>query len=517
VEDAMTIHPAACPAIPDAHDLGVPERPGVDNLEQLREAQRALLGRPRMSIRLRLVASLALCFLLCCAFSFGSHDLLASLRTKLLVLQAVERLEGHVARARAQGVEVVPADDLQELGAGAGELEALLGAGAVAVSVAEREALGTLRRHADDSLRPSASPPGRDTPRPRAAALPGAMSDTAGVLEAIIQRERASINRLLRTAEMGPFVLLGFLLLLFGVITFAFARALVTPIRRLERYTAQVAAGDLSLLRPWRKYRDEFSDLAVAVNKMLAELQAKQDRLVKGARLAAVGTLTSGVAHELNNPLNNISITTEALMERLTSMGPEETWRHLQDIYFETERASEIVKSLLDFTRTETPALVSLDLGEVLKSTFRLAQNEMTINNVRLTFELPEGLPRVQGTANQLRQVFLNLLLNAIHAMPGGGTLLVEANAHSSGKVCVNISDTGMGIATDVLPRIFDPFFTTKEPGKGAGLGLSVSLGIIRQFGGDILVASEAGKGTTLHVCLLAAEPAPAALEERER
>ena len=130
----------------------------------------------------------------------------------------------------------------------------------------------------------------------------------------------------------------------------------------------------------------------------------------------------------------------------------------------------------------------------------------MMLNDVSLRCELPPKLPRVRGAANQLRQVFLNLLLNAIQAMPGGGTLSVSARMHEADRVCLEIHDTGTGIPPAVLPHIFDPFFTTKEPDKGTGLGLSVSLGIIRRFGGDIQATSEPGQGATFHVCLPKAE-----------
>jgi signal transduction histidine kinase len=330
--------------------------------------------------------------------------------------------------------------------------------------------------------------------------------EVARLLAAFVLEERASAARILKVAEYGPLVLIGVLVAFFALIIYSIARALDGPIQRFKGYTSRIAAGDFSLISPARRYRDEFTDLAIAVNEMLAELRAQQDRSVKAAKLAAVGTLTSGIAHELNNPLNNIAITTEALMEDLPKLDDEEKWRLLQDIYFETERAGEIVKSLLDFTRQEKPEMVSVDLADVVQSTLRLAQNEMAINNVTFSSDLPHDLPRVRGGANQLRQVLLNLLINAIQAMPGGGRLHLSADSREEERVCVEVRDEGVGIPPETLPRIFDPFFTTKEPGKGTGLGLSVSLGIIRKFGGDIQVTSEPGKGTAVQVFLPRAE-----------
>ena len=419
-------------------------------------------------------------------------------------------------RVRALGDEgILSSGDLERMLESAKDAEHVLRTESLDMASADREVLPNLLRTAEACRRLLVT----STKDGRAHAGIGVLSSAqAGelrslgaeanrLLEAMIRRERVAVDGILGAAETGSLVLLGSLLVLFGAITFSFARAMVVPIGRFKGYTGRIASGDFTFIRPARRYRDEFTDLAVAVNQMLAELRAQQNRVVKGAKLAAVGTLTSGIAHELNNPLNNISITTEALMEGLTSMSQDEKWRHLQDIYFETERAGEIVKSLLDFTRQEKLEMVALDLAEVVQSTLRLAQNEMAINDVSLTVDIPADLPQVRGAANQLRQVFLNLFLNAIQAMPEGGTLWVRANTHEADRVCVEIRDSGIGIPPEVLPHIFDPFFTTQEPGKGTGLGLSVSLGIIRKFGGDLQVTSEPGKGATFHVCLHTAEP----------
>jgi two-component system, NtrC family, sensor kinase len=485
--------------------------PEVDIAARLRTAQEALLSRPRISIRVRLVASLCLCFVIFCAFTLASLDVLHRTRAKLQLAQTIERLDDRIVLDQG----VITAGHVDRVLDAAREAEALLRkVEPPAMRNEDRPALTTLVRQAEAS-RQALLASARDghhaegsgaLPIVLAAQLRGAEAEAHRVLAAVGARERAEVDPILGLAEGGSLFLLGFMLLFFAAITFAFTRALGAPISRFKGYTSRIAGGDFAFIRPARRYRDEFSDLAVAVNQMLAELRAQQNRIVKGAKLAAVGTLTSGIAHELNNPLNNISITAEALMEGLSTLGDEEKWRHLQDIYFETERASEIVKSLLDFTRKEKQELVALDLGEVLGSTLRLAHNELAINDVTLETEIPKDLPRVLGVANQMRQVFLNLLINAVQAMPGGGKLTVSADAHDPAKVCVEIRDEGVGIAPDILPRIFDPFFTTKEPGKGTGLGLSVSLGIVRKFGGDIQVESEPGKGTTLHVCLPTAE-----------
>ncbi len=479
-------------------------RQDIDIAGRLRSAQDNLLGRPRLSIRLRLVASLLLCFALCCAFTLVSLDLLHETREKLHLLHTIERLDDRLTLDQG----VLSPGHVQRVIEGVKETEEVLRRNPGFIGPGDGDVLPNLLRQAQASqaiMAGSVAPESARSPlltRTQAAEMRKAEGTAQRLLSSLIAREREALEGILGRTEKGALLLVGILLVLFSAITFLFAHALGSPIARFKGYTARIAGGDFSFIRPARRYRDEFSDLAVAVNQMLAELRAQQSRVVKGAKLAAVGTLASGIAHELNNPLNNISITTEALMEGLSEMSEEEKWRHLQDIYFETERAGEIVKNVLDFTRKEKPDMVALDPAEIVQSTLRLAQNELSINDVALTCDVPAGLPRIRGTSNQLRQVFLNLILNAVQAMPGGGPLSVTAKRHDPDRLCIEIHDEGIGIPPDVLPRIFDPFFTTKEPGQGTGLGLSVSLGIIRNFGGDIHAASEPGKGTTFHVCL---------------
>jgi signal transduction histidine kinase len=217
--------------------------------------------------------------------------------------------------------------------------------------------------------------------------------------------------------------------------------------------------------------------------------------------MSAVGTLTSGIAHELNNPLNNISITAEALIEGFDDYNAEQRMKMLRDIYSQTERASETVRSLLDFTRIDNARMESVDVAALVESTLKLVRNELTLHQVESSVDLPDDLPRVRGYLRNLQQVILNLFLNAVQAMPQGGRLRVAA-AVDDGFVRVDVEDDGCGIAPENLDRVFDPFFTTKEVGQGTGLGLSVSYGIVRKVGGRIEVESEPGKGTTFSVYL---------------
>jgi signal transduction histidine kinase len=173
----------------------------------------------------------------------------------------------------------------------------------------------------------------------------------------------------------------------------------------------------------------------------------------------------------------------------------------LNTIAEQLERAGTTVANLLDFTRRDESSFEAVAINEIVARTVKLIGNEINLNNVSTDLDLAENLPRVQGNVHNLQQVFLNLFLNAIQAMPDGGTLSVKSFVND-GKVRIDVTDAGVGIPAENLDKVFDPFFTTKEVGKGTGLGLSVSYGIIRKHHGTLTVASEVGKGTTFTITL---------------
>jgi signal transduction histidine kinase len=499
----MSGSPPTAGVPPDGADApGLGKVSNAALLGRVQEAERALLARPRLSIRTRLVISLLLCFGLSCVFALAIMSILVTAHRSLSTLASADRLSYEIHNA---------VDEPRDRQQSARETALAHADAAIAALYSETsgmrrvapipgiDSIATRLRVYRDAL---AALPAEPSPEDLAR-LQASGAALAREVDAMIAAERESLESEFRTGRRTMALFLALLLILFFFITYFFARALVMPIRRFQRHTKRIAQGDFSLIGPARAFRDEFTDLALAVNRMLAELQVYQDRCVRAGKLTAVGTITSGIAHEINNPLNNVSITTETLMAELDQLPREEQWKLLQDIYFETERASEIVKSLLDFTRDERQELVSLDLAEVIQSTHRLAQNELALNNVEFVNLVPAGLPHVRATANQLRQVFLNLFINAVQAMPLGGKLTVTADARSEeARVCVEVRDEGEGIPASVLPHIFDPFFTTKGPGQGTGLGLSVSWSILRKFGGEIQATSEPGKGSVFHVCL---------------
>lgn len=315
----------------------------------------------------------------------------------------------------------------------------------------------------------------------------------------LLDRERLRLRTAIRTSWTVAASSLLFIMVAMAVATYLLSRQVADPLRRFVGYTERIAGGDFSPILPARRYRDEFSRLAVAINRMLFQLKDHEAQLARTSRMAAVGTLTAGIAHELNNPLNNISLNAEALHDGLASYTDVQKMKMLEDIVGQVERASATVRNLLDFTRVEKHVLISLSLEDVVREAARLLANEAEINRVDLRIDMPENLPHVQGNPRDLQQVFLNLFLNAIQAMPRGGVLTVRGRIHDQ-AVDVDVIDTGVGIPEENIGAVFDPFFTTKEVGEGTGLGLAVSYGIIEKHNGSMTVHSKVGEGTTFTV-----------------
>jgi signal transduction histidine kinase len=235
----------------------------------------------------------------------------------------------------------------------------------------------------------------------------------------------------------------------------------------------------------------------------MLELQATQQQLIQSAKLAAIGELAASVAHEINNPLTVI-LGSSAVLLRRTPPGSA-TYSKITNIVNAANRAGKIVRDLLDFSRRREPQHEPLDANELIRRSLDIVQVRLASGGgVIVHTALDERLPFVMGDRDQLTQVFINLLTNAVDAMPGGGTLTVESELLSEEglMVVVSVTDTGSGMDQAQVARIFEPFFTTKGEGKGTGLGLSVSLSIISRHGGTIEVQSQPGGGTTMRVKL---------------
>jgi signal transduction histidine kinase len=241
------------------------------------------------------------------------------------------------------------------------------------------------------------------------------------------------------------------------------------------------------------------------LRRQYAELQETQQQLGQAAKLASIGELTGGVAHEINTPITSILALASHLAEgrNAASLAPGQR-ESLEVIVQQAQRVARIVRNLLTFSRQSRLELSRVDVGEHLETALSLLEHRLRNANIRLQREIDLELPQVLGDANRLTEVFVNLLNNAIDSMSAGGTVTVRAQsiADYGGSVRVEVSDTGSGIPSENLNRIFDPFFTTKEPGKGTGLGLSISHGIVKDHGGHIWAQSQLGAGSQFTVIL---------------
>jgi two-component system NtrC family sensor kinase len=229
----------------------------------------------------------------------------------------------------------------------------------------------------------------------------------------------------------------------------------------------------------------------------VTQRERMEEQMSQTEKLTSLGLLAAGVAHEVNTPLAVISNYIQMLAKQMPEGDPRQSI--IDKIVKQTFRASEIVNNLLNFSRTGAAEATDIDVNRVVEETLSLVAHPLKTSHIQVVKQLGEPLPAVRGSANKLQQVFLNLFLNARDAMPGGGMLEVRTAAHN-GSVEIEVADTGAGIAREHIHRIFDPFFTTKANGRGTGLGLSVSYGIIKEHSGKIDVRSTPGKGTSFHV-----------------
>ncbi|HET9580240.1 MAG TPA: ATP-binding protein [Usitatibacter sp.] len=354
-----------------------------------------------------------------------------------------------------------------------------------------------------------------------------------GVLD--ITYPLGEIDRSLRASAIWIVVLSLVFVVLASMLLAAFVhRAIYVPLRDLSAGAKRIAEGNLNESIPVRR-QDEFGRLAEAFNSMTGALRRSNDELrewgatleqkvadrtkalhvaqaeaLRGEKLASVGLLAAGVAHELNNPLTGV-LTFTTLMRKKMPDGSQDA-EDLDLVIRETKRCAAIIRRLLDFARDKSPEKKFADLNRLVEDTARIVERPANLSDIEMVLDLEPGLPAVWMDADLIKQVVMNMLVNAQHAVNEKGTITVrtrKAPPAPDGTAMVEIAiiDTGCGIPERDLTRIFDPFFTTKGVGKGTGLGLSVSHGIVEAHGGRIEVQSEVGAGTTFHV-FLPIEPA---------
>ena len=476
------------------------------------QAERALLARRKVSIRSRVGGLFLVLFLLLAVMTAGALVFLSQFKEKSVFLEKMGNYAFEIQQARRYEKNFflygtnLP-DALENIDTARTYLErASEGIRSVVGDAKYRSMSERLTRY-EGLLESLAGEKGRSGPsveterRRIEIDLRKYGAQILNDAEEMIDRERMAMHTMLSTSKIASIVFLVFMLFVMAFVAAFIIRAVLKPLGRFVHYANRIGSGDYSPILPARKYRDEFSGLALAFNQMLRELKSRQDMLIQTGKMAAVGNLTSGIAHELNNPLNNIGLNTEALLESFDDLDKEGKVRLLEQIYTQVERASSTVRNLLDFTRKEKPVLTNLSIRTVLETTARLVGNELALAGVELRLSIDDNLPQITGNLRNLEQVFLNLFLNAIQAMPDGGLIDVHA-AREGDLLRIDVRDSGCGIPPEQLDRIFDPFFTTKDPGEGTGLGLSVSYGIIEKHGGKIGVESEPGEGTRFSVFL---------------
>jgi len=332
------------------------------------------------------------------------------------------------------------------------------------------------------------------------------------VTEKNANKERSDISTILKMSMILLFVALAVIMAVGTVINVKLAKSIVTPIQDLERITKKIARGDFSESIPV-KGRDEIASLAESFNQMedkldqamtaldeiIKKLQEKQSQLVEAEKLASIGKLAAGIAHEINNTLTSVLNYSSLMLEQC----PPEDPRHdkLKLMARETDRARTIVRQLLNFGRESVIKPVKININQPVTEIAESLVAQEAFKGIELSLKLADGLPEVYADPAQIGQVVLNLLLNAIHAVTPPGRIDVVTRLGDK-NIEILFADTGRGIPEENLHKIFDPFFSTKAASKGTGLGLAVSYGIIKKHGGDISVSSTVGKGTTFTVRL---------------
>ncbi len=347
--------------------------------------------------------------------------------------------------------------------------------------------------------------------------------DITTAAEEISRTERKNLQVLLYKSQrllILSAISLGLLAIVIGRIL---TRMVVRPLKSLEGSMREIAEGRFEKVSIDSHDR-EIVSLTSAFNKMLKELELRQRHLVQSEKLASLGTLLSGVAHELNNPLSNISSSCQILAEEIEDADKEYKKELLLQIDEQTDRARNIVRSLLEFSREKEFKKETLPLKSLLEETLRFVKGQIP-TKISVTIDIPGDIA-IFADKQRMQQAFLNLIKNAIEAITDEGEVVIRAKKHRAaeksdetveifdhmkyrGKCTIEgdtadieIRDTGSGIPQEMLYRVFDPFFTTKDVGKGSGLGLFIVHEIVEEHDGCIAVESESGKGTTFFISL---------------
>ena len=493
--------------INDSEKTAFKKKPALDTESQ------DLLGRPRFSLRLHMLLVFILFSFLSMAIIVGSVIAINHIQKKLYFVQISERYLFDIAQARRWEKNYFLYDtNLEDAVQSAGnaktilsqnlkKLITVLSAEETAMMIGHLEKYRSLLQELTVLKKSGIENTGKKHKIETSLRKHGA--EMVKVAAALVYKEQNSMNAMLHLIQRIPIYCFAVVFLLTIFLTRFLVKRLIRPLNLLIESTQRIAKGDFSPVPPICKYRGEFTAVEVAINQMLKELKSREVAMVESHKLRALGTLTAGVAHELNNPLNNIMLTAHSLLEDHKDLSEDELLEMINDLINEADRSRSIIRNLLDFARESESVSEPLDLGVLVSETIKLALNQAKVSGAKIETQIQPDLPRIRGDRQQLKQVFLNLILNALDAVEKEGIIKISVKKTDTPKfLAVQVEDNGCGIPPHILPNIFDPFFTTKGPGKGTGLGLSVSHGIITMHGGQISIETEEGKYTRFTVTL---------------
>jgi signal transduction histidine kinase len=304
---------------------------------------------------------------------------------------------------------------------------------------------------------------------------------------------------------------LAIILVLLAII---FSRHITTPIVRLIEASQNIGRGNLDekitvttndeinilanefeLMR--KRLQESYQGMEEKIQKRTQELQEAQAQISHQEKMASLGMMAAGIAHEIGNPLTSISSMAQVIKRKNENPQIQE---YVTNILKNIDRISRIVRELVDFSRPSSYKEAFNDVNEIIKSAVGIIKYDRRSKNLNYTLNLDPNIPKTVGVSDHLLQVFLNILINSVDASEGYGNNIAVSSFTKNGNIHVEISDKGCGIPSDMQQKIFDPFYTTKEVGKGTGLGLTVSYGFIQKLNGEIKVKSEEGKGSTFSV-----------------
>ena len=464
---------------------------------------RILSHLPHLTIRRKVVIGTVIPVLIFTILGVISYDYLVRLESDLGLMEKADDLRDAILEIRRYEKNYLlysHVEDFEEAGwfiaqayAAATEMAGLVSPGSAPGKAIARllDVLAAYQGHLH-TLRPDGRPVSPDAGELENLRQAGKdLTDVSGEVKAAA---RGRILYLVHTLMRQLFAT-GVLLVLFGTgMALFLGRKILRALDTITFATSEIGKGRFQPLNVPAS-GDETQHVLTAFNQMIGELRRRQDQLVQEKKLSSLGILTSGIAHQLNNPLNNISTSCQILTEEFKVCDPDFAERMLKNIRQEVLRARDIVKGLLDFSRARDFSLGNVDLHDLVAKTFNLASSQVP-SGVTLVNHVPPQF-FLDLDAARMQEVFINLTLNAAQAIPQppGAITFSAATDAPSRQAVITVEDTGTGIPEAALTHVFDPFFTTKDEGQGTGLGLSVVFGIIEKHKGTITAENIDGGG----------------------